>query len=331
MNIKDNCGIIALAKLQKALGVNQEEVYISGRTFMSLLEDMDLDLEAYWANKEQMMILDLPFVVYYDNHYQFIGSEKDVLGLPDKCVVFTDLARDGLRRVHDYELEEIHGAKGESSTQVIQPSPPSQPTVAQSMSDYVANYPALMDLQLKYAPVEAQLQVDLAKQYAGDYGLAMRDAQDALYPKTSEIQEKLAGRALEGMSEAPPDWMREQYLSDLRSNLGTNVGSPIGADYTSRGLLELNKSWNDYYNNLGLSLAGRQPLSQAATPSYTNQLSGFTPNAVMNFNSQNYGTYAAASRPLLGQTGGGQTGAQMAGSIMGGTGALAMGVGAIMA
>jgi hypothetical protein len=173
-----------------------------------------------------------------------------------------------------------------------QPEAPAAPTATSSMADYVANYPALFELQQKYAPQEAQQQVDLATQYAGQYGQALKAANDAMYPETSKLQEQLAKQASEGMQSSVPDWMQQQYRSNMNAQLGNNAASPIGSDYMSRGLLQQQQDWKSYYQNLGLSAAGRQPLTTAWTPQTTNQLSGYTANGVAGNNASLYGTSA---------------------------------------
>jgi hypothetical protein len=97
-----------------------------------------------------------------------------------------------------------------------------------------------------------------------------------------------------------PEWMRRQYLSDYNAELGTNAGSPIGADYISKGMQRQLFEQQKYYRDLGLSLAGRQPLTTAAQaqPQFNNYTSTFTPGSVMNYTQQGYGTYAQAARPI---------------------------------
>jgi hypothetical protein len=180
------------------------------------------------------------------------------------------------------------------------PSVPAAPTAAQNMQDWIANYPAMFALQQEYAPKEAAQQVALAQQYAQPLGEAMKSANDALYPETSKLQESLANQALAGMQSGVPDWQRQQYQSDLNANLGSNVGSGIGADYVSRGMLQQNQDWQNYYRDLGLSTAGRQPLAQASTPGYSNYASTYTPGQVASTNSNNYGSMISAYSGMYG-------------------------------
>jgi hypothetical protein len=96
------------------------------------------------------------------------------------------------------------------------------------------------------------------------------------------------------MQEGIPDWMKQQYLSEKNAQLGTNAGSPIGADSLSRGLLQQNEDWKRYYQNLGLSVAGMQPLTQGSAPTTSNYTSTFTPSSILSYNSSNYSPYASA-------------------------------------
>lgn len=196
--------------------------------------------------------------------------------------------------------------KGGSSTTVVQSTPPPAPTTSSSISDWLANQPAIWAAQEKYAPLEAQQQVELMSKYAKPLGLAYKEAQDAINPMTSQLQETMAKQALEGMSATSmPDWMRKNYLSDFNATLGPNAGSPIGAEYVSRNMQKQLYDQQKGYRDLGLSLAGRQPLSVPGQPNATNYMSTFTPAAVMQSASQNYGTFASASRPLGYTSGGG--------------------------
>ena len=174
------------------------------------------------------------------------------------------------------------------------PSAPQPQTTAQSMQDWVANYPAMFNIQQQYAPQEAAQQVSLAQQYAEPLGQAMKSAQEAMYPNETAFTQQALQQAQTGMNQGLPDWAKSQYMDTMRAQLGENALSGAGADYMSTGLNEQTKNWQDYYRNMGLSIAGKQPIATATTPSYSNYASTFTPQSVMNYNSQNYGNYANA-------------------------------------
>lgn len=194
------------------------------------------------------------------------------------------------------------GSSGGSKTEIIQPTPAPQPSTADAIREYVASLPALYEAQLKYAPLEAQQQIDLAQQYAVPYAQAYQKAQDILYPGTSSLQEQLAAQAQAGMTAEVPQSLQDQYRSDLRAQLGENVKSGIGADYVSRNLINQQQQYQQYYQNLGLSLAGRQSLVNPTAPGYTNQLGNYQPGQGLSYTANNYGTYSAANRPIVTQS-----------------------------
>jgi hypothetical protein len=193
---------------------------------------------------------------------------------------------------------------GSTSTSIYTPTPTAAPTTAESIDAWVKAMPAVFSEQQRQAPLEAQQTMDLYNQYALPLAQADYNANAALYPETAKLQENMAGQAAEGMNATQmPDWMRKNYQSDMNANLGTNAGSPIGADYVSRGMQNQLFEQQKYYRDLGLSLAGRQPLSQASQPATTNYASTFTPTSVMNQNQQGYASYTQAARPIAMQSG----------------------------
>ena len=174
------------------------------------------------------------------------------------------------------------GKGGETSTTVV--SPGSSPSSAEAINAWIAGMPQVYQTQMQYAPQEAAQQVQLAQQYALPLAQAYKTAQETLYPGTSAIQETEANQALAGMNATTmPDWMQKNYMNTYNSQLGTNAGSPIGAEYTSRKMQEQLFNQQKYYRDLGLSLAGRQTLSQPTTPQTTNYASTFTPQNLMSF------------------------------------------------
>ena len=177
-------------------------------------------------------------------------------------------------------------------TTINQPTPPAPPTTGESIQEYIKYAPELFDLQQKQAPQEAQQQLDMLQQFGSPMGRAMQEAQSAINPQTSAMQEEMAGIARKGYSEGMSQDEKDQYLSDFRGNLGTNAGSPIGAFATSRGMNLANQAKKDLYMNMGLSLAGRQPLTNAQQPNTTNFAGSLTPGQVLGFNQGNFGSQA---------------------------------------
>lgn len=212
---------------------------------------------------------------------------------------------------------------GGSKTQVVQASAPSQPSTADAINAYIAGLPAMFQAQLDYAPKEAAQQVELAQLYAGPLGQALKQAQEQLYPTQTGLTELLAKQATAGIND-PSSTISEREkqfaLSGLGADIGTNAGGGIGNVYRAKGMSDLYNQRLQQYQNLGAVTAGLGNVANAAMPSYTSQLQQYNPSSVMNYMSNNYGTYASASRPL-GYTQG-QSGWQNAANIMSGVGSL---------
>ena len=149
---------------------------------------------------------------------------------------------------------------------------PTPPSVTSSISDLISNTPQLVELQKQYAPELAQLEYDI---------------QQKLYPQQAQLGENLAQTATEGMSSSLPDWMKQEYLSNMRANLGENSKSMIGSDYLSRGLMQQGEDWKRYYQNMGMSLSNKVPMAQ----SNYSPTQSFTPSSVMNYNASTYSPY----------------------------------------
>ena len=186
------------------------------------------------------------------------------------------------------------------STKVSSPSAPAAPTTQSSIEDWVENYPAVFNLQQQYAPQEVQQQIALMQQYALPYAQALKAAQDQLYPNETALTNEMTAKVREGMGGTMPDWAKESYMDTMRAQLGENAMSGAGADYMSRGLLDQQKNWQDYYTNLGLSISGKQPVYNAQPTQYSNYAGQFTPNSVMDYNSKNYGSYSNAYSSMYG-------------------------------
>jgi len=215
------------------------------------------------------------------------------------------------------------------STKIEQPSAPVAPSTSQSVQDWVANLPAIFAEQQRQAPLEAQQQLDLMKQFGVPLAQAGYDVQKALYPEVTALTEKLATTASQGMDSGLPDWAKQTYQDTYRAQLGDNALSGVGADYMSRGMMQQEKDWRDYYNNLGLTIAGRQPLMQPQAPQTSNYAGSFTPNSVMGYNSTNYQNYSNAYSDMYKSNAGFQGGnnelwAKMIGSGVGAAGAMMM-------
>lgn len=191
---------------------------------------------------------------------------------------------------------------------------PGPPSFGSMISEYLANLPQLLAAQQQYDPQFAQLQFDLAKQFFPQYTRLNYETQRELYPETTAIQENLAAKANQGINGQLPPWARDMYLDQFRAELGTNAGSPIGADYTSRGLMQQTKNWQDYYDNLGLAVTNRLPLTQTAQPQFGSSTSGL--GNLMNYNQGTYGNYISGLVGGLPYQGGSNYGGNFGGDFM---------------
>ena len=190
----------------------------------------------------------------------------------------------GIGRGNKLSVLNNYGKGGGGSTTVVQSSPASAGSSKEAVEAWVQSLPQVYETQLKYAPQEAAQTLQMAQQYAAPLGLAMRQANEALYPGTAALQESLVGQANEQMNmQQLPAWQRRQYEDQFRAQLGSNVSAPIGADYLSRGMQQQLYNQRQQGQNLALALSGRQPLASGSIPSTTNFASGFTPGNVMNY------------------------------------------------
>ena len=179
-------------------------------------------------------------------------------------------------------------------SKTITSSAPAPQTTAESMADYVDSLPALYDAQMEYEPQLVQQQLELLQQYGTQFGEATKATQESLYPETSAIQEQLANQALDGSQQGLTDEEMQQYRDLYAAELGTNAGSGVGANYMGSSLVQANQQRKDYYRNLGLSLAGRQPLAQGGVTGQANWMQQYQPNQALQNNAQNYGNYASS-------------------------------------
>lgn len=210
--------------------------------------------------------------------------------------MFNDIFEDGfLGMLFGRSMGFSFGGGKKSSAPAPAPAPvvqvPQAPTYAQSVKDYVDNYPQLFNLQKQYGPQEAQLQLDLLKQYGPELSNYYSEEQQRLTPYTYGLQENLAKIAQDNMMGGIPDALRNSYLDQYRAEIGPNAGSPIGADYVSNNLARTAQDYNQYYQGLGLSLIDKIPVTSnsPATINSPNTAGGL-PQA-LGYAQGNYGNY----------------------------------------
>lgn len=185
-------------------------------------------------------------------------------------------------------------------TVIQQPQTPAPPTAGQNMADYVAGLPKMYEAQMQWNPKLAEQEYQLAQQYTPAYSQLMQKTNEELYPGLKTLGDSLTQQATAGINSAVPSSLRESYLNELRANLGENAGSGIAADYISRNMLNQAEDYKRYYQNMGMSLIGRQPLTQAQVPNMPNVGEGYNYGQVANNNMQGYGSYVSAYGNMYG-------------------------------
>jgi len=157
------------------------------------------------------------------------------------------------------------------STQSI----PQAPSASQGVSDYISNYPRL---------------VEMMEQYGGRELSAQRGAQAQAYPELEQLRNTLMGQVQQGIGEEAPDWYANKMSDTIKSQFGRNaVFNPLGQQAYASEYQSGMKNWQDYYRNMALSFSGQQPVYQASNPA-----SQFTPGQVMSNNMQGYQSYLPA-------------------------------------
>lgn len=206
------------------------------------------------------------------------------------------------------------GSGGSKSVPQPAAQVPQAPSYGAQLSDYISNYPKMYALEQEYGPKEAQLTLDLLKQYGPQYDQYLKEQQDAINPVTAGLQENLAKIAQDNMGGGLPDYLKNQYLDTLRSELGSNVGSGIGADYVSRNLASLGEQYRNNYQNLALSLINRTPVQSAmSNVPYANPTSGFGNS--LNYGASTYGNYVQGLTSMPYYTNGGSSAGSTAGML----------------
>lgn len=209
-----------------------------------------------------------------------------------------------------------------SSPQIVQPTPPpAPPSYGATLQDYIKEIPNLLSAEQKYGPGFAQSQLDLINQFGLPTSQALLGIDQALYPQTSQLQEAVAGQALQGLGSQLPDQIAQQYQSDFNAGIGANANAPIGVSSRNIGLYNLQEDWRRYYQDLALTTAGRQPLRSGTAPQSGQATQGF--GNALNYQASTYGTYApayASQNVLAIPKSGGSFGGLLGGAAIGGIG-----------
>ena len=213
------------------------------------------------------------------------------------------------------------------STTVVQPPTPAPPapapTTGEAIREFAEVQPELFQQQLEFAPQEAQQQLELLQQFGAPAAQAALEAQRAIAPITTGLQEQLAAQAQEQLSGDIPQREQEAIVSDLNALLGRNVSSGAGDVFRAKAFAGERFRRQQAAQNLALSLAGRQPIPQPVSPSTTQFLGSLTPGQVLQSKGQTFSTLAGlVPSPTVAQ---GDSPFTQAGSVIGSLAAVAAG------
>lgn len=210
-------------------------------------------------------------------------------------------------------------------TEIVQPTPPAQPTAGESAEDFAKALPQILEAQLQYQPEFDRATLESFRELAPQYADIARQTMERFSPTLASLDESLAKQALtmsqEGLSAEEQDFYKRQF-KDL---VGEQASSGLGASFVAKNLLGQDIARRDLGRNLALSLQGKVPVSQAFQnpssyqvanafqPAYGTQMSGFG------------SVFSGAGRPL-----GYETGADRFATIAGGVGGLMQGAASLI-
>lgn len=207
-------------------------------------------------------------------------------------------------------------------TEIVQSTPPPQPTAAQSAAEYAQALPTILQTQLQYQPEFDQATFDAFQRFGPQYAEVARNVLEQYSPNLASLDEKLAQQALNLSEQGLTEQAKNLYRDEFKSLLGNQAASGIGADFIGRNLVREQLAAQAQGQNLGLAIQGKVPISQAfQQPSQFQVASGFLPSyqtSVGGFSN----IYSGAGRPL-----GYETGSKRLANILGGVGGLFQGIG----
>jgi hypothetical protein len=158
----------------------------------------------------------------------------------------------------------------------------SPPTLLESLAQFPEAAQLLFGTTQQIAPQQAQLQLDLLKQFGLPIAQQQQDIARELQPFTVDLQEALAKQATEGLT-AGLTAQEQRIINDaIRSNLGEQAVSPLGTQRLGSELLNQTRQRQQGAQQLGFALTSRQPLFQGQVPQFTQFESGLTPGMALN-------------------------------------------------
>lgn len=182
-------------------------------------------------------------------------------------------------------------------TTIQQPTPPPAPSPGQSAAEYAAALPSIYNTTLQYQPLFDQAQFDTYAQLAPEYARVARETMAAYSPTLASLDENLAQQALNMSQNGLSDSARNMYRDQFKSLVGNQVNSGLGADFIGKNLLEQDMNYRLQGQNLGLSLQGKVPITQAFQPASSFNVGQGFGNTFANQLGAYGSVYSGAGRP----------------------------------
>jgi hypothetical protein len=184
------------------------------------------------------------------------------------------------------------GQSAPAPQQAYTPAP--APTAAETTREYYESMPLQYQMQQEYGQKFNQLDYEALQKYTPLVNDLMQAEQQRLSPNQYALNEDLAAQALAGSKADLPSLMKQSALDTFRSEIGSNVGSPIGAEYTSRNLAQLGEQYRNNYQNMGLSLLNKFPTTTQSPNLASPAKSDYSLGASSSNQMQGYGMYQTA-------------------------------------
>jgi len=202
---------------------------------------------------------------------------------------------------------------------------PAQPTLTSTTREQIDLAPETLAARREFDPQFNQLDYEQLEKYMPMLNDLMQQEQMRMSPNQYALNEALAGQALEGSTASLPPLLQQQALDTFRSEIGSNIGSPIGAEYTSRNLAALGEQYRNNYQNMGLSLLNKFPTTpQSPNLQGAQGLNQQSLQSAYGTNVQGYGMYQNALANSYYQPAPSSSGLNTGGMLAGaGAGALA--------
>lgn len=153
----------------------------------------------------------------------------------------------------------------------------SPPTLLEMAQQFGPAAQEFFETTQSIAPQQAQLQLDLLRQFGLPIAQEQQRQFAELSPFQAQLPEALAEQALE-QSQAGLTPNEQRILTDaIRANLGEQAVSGLGTQRLGADLIQATQARQQQGRQLGLALSGRTPVFQGVVPQFTQFEAGFSP------------------------------------------------------